>query len=100
MVRAEQWQLGRPLAGILAESPARPGMAALLPLPAYAVLRIRLVNYTVFAGDWIVTEPTGYRHVVANELFARRYVALEGQKDLFALQEIRDESGCAETYRQ
>lgn len=99
-VRAVQWQPGRRLAGIVLESPARPGVAALLPLPAYAVLRTSLGSFTVFAGDWIVTEPTGYRQVVSNERFERRYVAVEGQCGLFVSQEIRAESGRAETYRR
>ena len=84
-VRATQWQPGRQLTGIVVENPARPGVAALLPLPAYAIFRTPLGSYTVFAGDWIVTEPTGRRHVVSNEQFARRYVAVEGEDDLFIL---------------
>ena len=71
--------------GLVAEKPAHPGMATLLPVPAHAVLRTPLGSYTVFANDWIVTEPTGHRHVVSNERFACRYVAVEGEDDLFIL---------------
>ena len=60
-------------------------MAALLPLPAHAVLRTPLGSYTVFVNDWIVTEPTGHRHVVSNERFASLYVAVEGDDGLFIL---------------
>ena len=84
-VQARQWQPGRQLAGIVEESPASPGMSALLPLPANAVLRTALGNCTVFVDDWIVTEPTGYQYVLSNERFKRLYVAIEGHDGLFAL---------------
>ena len=84
-VWAWQWQPGRQLTGSVTENPAHPGMATLLPVPAHAVLRTPLGSYTVFVNDWIVTEPTGHRHVVSNERFARRYVAVEGQHGLFML---------------
>ena len=97
MVRAVQWQPGRRLTGVVVGSPACPGMAALLPLPAYAVLRTPLGSYTVFINDWIVTEPTGYPYVVSNERFGRCYFAVAGQHGLFATHEVPNESNHAVT---
>ena len=95
-VWALQWQPGNEFEGMAGEWPARPGWAALLPLPAYAVLRTSSGNYTVFVDDWIVTEPTGGGYVMSNERFARHYVAVEEQEGLFVLQEIHAESEPAE----
>ena len=91
-VEAVQWQPGRHPAGIVMELPPSPGTATLLPLPAHAILHTQLGRFTVFADDWIVTEPTGDRYVMSNERFARHYVAVEGQEGLFVPQEIHAES--------
>ena len=95
-VWALQWQPGLQFEGMAGEWPDRPGQAALLPLPTYAVLQTSSGNYTVFVDDWIVTEPTGDRYVMSNERFARHYVAVEGQEGLFVPQEIHAESKPAE----
>ena len=98
-VWAMQWHPGLQFEGIVGEWPARPSGAALLPLPAYAVLRTSLGNYTVFVDDWLVTEAIGYLFVMSNERFTRRYAAIEGQEGLFLLQGFHDESDPAATYR-
>ena len=98
-VQAMQWQPGRPLAGVVVECPARPGVAALLALPACAILRTPFGSYTLFVDDWVVTEPTGYRYVVSNKRFARRYVAVKEQEGLFAQQQIHNATDSSETHR-
>ena len=98
-VVAVQWQPGQRSAGIVIKKHSSPGKTTLLLLPAHAVLVIQLGSFTVFAGDWIVTESTRYRQVVSNECFEQRCI-VEGQYSLFALQETRDESPCRETCKQ
>lgn len=90
-VWALQWQPGKQFEGMVGEWLARPGGAALLPLPAYAVLRTSLGNYTVFIDDWIVIETTAYRYVMSNDRFTRRYTAVEGKNGLFIPQKPRDD---------
>ena len=75
------------------------GRATLLPLPTHAVPVTQLGSFTVFTGDWIVTESMEYRQVVPNECFEQRYVT-EGYCSLFALRETRDESPRREIYQQ
>ena len=96
-VWAVQWQPGQHPAGIVMELPASLGAPALLPFPAHAVLRTQLGHATVFAGDWIVTEPSGWRHVVPNEYAEQHYAALEGRKNVFGLRATRKESVRPET---
>lgn len=76
----EQWFPGRRLAGLGAETAARPAHPGLLPSPPHAHLLTPRGRLTVFAGDWVVTEATGHRHVCPDEPFRRRYapVAAKG----------------------
>lgn len=99
-VRAEQWQPGRRPAGIVLERPSSAGNAALLPLPAHALLSTLPGRVTVFAGDWVVTEPSGRRHVVPNQSFAQRYAALESQPDVFVPQATHNRPTHTETFPQ
>ena len=91
-VRAVQWRPGRRPAGIVMEVPASPGAPALLPFPVHAVLRTLQGNFTVFAGDWIVTEPSGHRHIVPDRSFELCYVALKGQQEIFAPRDTHNEA--------
>lgn len=47
-------------------------------MPPHAYLVLAKERLVVFAGDWIVTEPTGRQHICTNELFQRSYVPFEG----------------------
>ena len=98
--RAEQWQPGRRPAGIVLERPSSAGNAALLPLPAHALLSTLPGRVTVFAGDWVVTEPPGRRHVVPNQSIAQRYTALENQPDVFVPRATHNGPGRTETFPQ
>lgn len=91
IVRAVQWQPGQRAAGIVLERPARVGQTGLLPVPAHAVLHTLFGSVAVFAGDWIITEPAEYRHVVSQAHFEQRYLAVEGQHGLFFVQQSHSE---------
>ena len=97
-VMAVQWQPGQRSAGIIMEKHSSLVKAILLPLPAHAVLITQLGSFTVFAGDWIVAESTGYRQVVSNECFGQHSVT-ENYHSLFALRGTLDESPRRENYQ-
>ena len=76
-VEAIQWFPGRRIAAITLENPGHPGGGDLLPSPPYAYLTTRRGRLTVFAGDWVVTEPTGEQHVCPNQLFRQTYAPFD-----------------------
>jgi len=90
LVEAVQWLPGRRMASIVCERAAYAGGGALLPAPAHAVLATQWGRLTVFAGDWIITEATGKKHVFADRYFQRRYAALDGQHGVFEQRELPD----------
>lgn len=90
-VQAVQWRPGRRPAGVILERPPGPGTAALLPWPAHALLGTQWGRVTVFAGDWIVTGPTGQRQVVPNKYFGQHYLALKGRRNVFVPRATRAE---------
>jgi hypothetical protein len=76
-VLAEQWFPGQELAGIAGEWPGHPGGGSLLPSPPYAYLITPKGRFTIFTGDWIITESDGLQHVCPNALFEHTYAAVE-----------------------
>lgn len=72
-VAAAQWFPGQELPGVSAESAGHPGGGGLLPVPPHAHMHTRKGILTVFAGDWVVTEPEGERHVCQPRLFEQNY---------------------------
>ena len=73
MVEATQWLPGREVAGVAGEAAGQPGGGGLLPSPPHAYLATPRGRLTVFAGDWVVTEPTGEQHLYPDALFQERY---------------------------
>ena len=76
VVEATQWLPGRAVAGVAGEAPGHPGGGGLLPVPPHAYLVTPRGRFTVFAHDWIVTEPTGRQQACSPEQFARLYAPL------------------------
>ena len=76
-IEAVQWFPGLLVAGVSHESAGYPGSPSLLPVPPHAYLTTDKERLTVFAGDWIITEPTGRRHICHHELFQRSYAPFE-----------------------
>jgi hypothetical protein len=76
-VEAVQWFPGLPVAGISDELPGHPGSPDLLPSPPHAYLVTPKGRFTVFASDWIITEPTGTQHVCHDSLFRQSYQPVE-----------------------
>ncbi|WP_210521346.1 hypothetical protein [Hymenobacter terricola] len=78
IVEATQWLPGLRIAGLSGEESGHPGGGGLLPSPPHAYLATRHGRFTVFAGDWVITEPTGEMYVCRDDLFHRHYIPLEG----------------------
>ena len=80
-VEATQWFPGQELLGVSSESAGHPGGGGLLPLPPHAFVHTRKDTLTVFAGDWIITEPDGTLHVCQHRLFEQSYVPAATEAD-------------------
>lgn len=76
-VEAMQWFLGQELPGISSESAGHPGGNGLLPVPPHAHVHTRRGTLTVFAGDWVITEPSGELHVCQHALFVQNYAPVK-----------------------
>lgn len=76
-VEATQWFPGQCISGITNEQPGHPGGGGLLPAPPHAHLTTRKGQLTVFAGDWVVTEPTGDKSICQDYQFKRSYVPVD-----------------------
>ncbi|WP_460546885.1 hypothetical protein [Hymenobacter daeguensis] len=76
-VVAAQWFPGQQMAGVTDESPGHPGSGGLLPSPPHAYLITPKGRFTLFAGDWVITEPEGRVHVCQDHLFRQSYAAVE-----------------------
>ena len=76
-IEATQWFPGQELPGVSAESAGHPGNGSLLPVPPHAYVHTRKGILTVFAGDWIITEPNGELHVCQHALFEQNYTPFE-----------------------
>ncbi|MDQ2772440.1 MAG: hypothetical protein M3Y54_18290 [Bacteroidota bacterium] len=72
-VEATQWFPGHELPGVSSESAGHPGGGGLLPIPPHAYVHTRKGILTVFAGDWVITEPDGTLHVCQQRLFELSY---------------------------
>ena len=76
-VLATQWFPGREVAGVAGERPGHPGGNGLLPSPPHAYLITPKGRFTLFAGDWVITEPEGRVHVCQNTLFQQSYLPVK-----------------------
>lgn len=76
-MEATQWFPGQELPGVSAESVGHPGGGGLLPVPPHAYVHTRKGILTVFATDWIITEPDGELHVCQHRLFQQNYAPVE-----------------------
>ncbi len=76
-VVAVQWFPGQQLPGIADEAASHPGSSSLLPMPPHAFMHTPKGRLTVFAGDWVITEPDGTRHTCYDQLFRQTYVQVE-----------------------
>ena len=72
-VEATQWFPGQEQVGVSSESVGHPGGGGLLPAPPHAYVHTPQGTLTVFAGDWVITEPNGRRHVCQPRLFEQTY---------------------------
>ncbi|MBO2007919.1 hypothetical protein [Hymenobacter negativus] len=81
-VAAAQWFPGQHLTGVADESPSHPGGDGLLPSPPHAYLITPQGRFTLFAGDWVITEPEGRMHVCHDHLFRQNYLPAEEQEEL------------------
>lgn len=77
LIEAHQWFPGQQVAGVADEAPGFAGNGSLLPVPPHAYLISRRGRLTVFAGDWVVTEPTGDPHICQDRLFQMSYTLVE-----------------------
>ena len=75
-IEASQWFPGQELPGVSSESAGHPGTGSLLPVPPHAHVHTRKGTLTVFASDWIITEPNGELHVCQHRLFEPNYARL------------------------
>ena len=75
-IEAFQWFPGQRIAGLADEVPGQLGGGALLPIPPHAFLTTRRGRFTVFGGDWVITEPTGEQHVCPDHLFQQNYLPM------------------------
>ncbi len=80
-VEATQWFPGQELPGVSSESGGHPGGSGLLPVPPHAYVHTRKGTLTVFASDWIITEPDGTLHVCHHRLFEQTYAPVEVDAD-------------------
>lgn len=76
-IEATQWFPGQELPGVSSESAGHPGGRGLLPVPPHAYVHTRKGTLTVFASDWIITEPNGELHVCQHRLFEQNYALVE-----------------------
>ena len=76
-VVATQWFPGRQLPGVADEAAGHPGGGALLPMPPHAFVHTPKGRFTVFAGDWVITEPDGTMHTCYDQLFQQTYRQVE-----------------------
>ncbi|GAA4053100.1 hypothetical protein GCM10022409_45070 [Hymenobacter glaciei] len=76
-IEATQWFPGHELPGVSSESAGLPGGGGLLPVPPHAFVHARQGTLTVFASDWIITEPNGELHVCQHTLFEQSYFPVE-----------------------
>ena len=76
-IEATQWFPGQELPGVSSESAGHPGGAGLLPVPPHACVHTRKGTLTVFASDWVITEPNGELHVCQHRLFEQSYTPAE-----------------------
>ena len=75
-IEATQWFPGQELPGVSSESAGHPGGGGLLPVPPHAYVHTRKGTLTVFASDWIITEPNSELHVCQHRLFEPNYARL------------------------
>ena len=80
-VFAAQWYPGREVAGVDHEWPGHPGGNGLLPSPPHAYLVTPQGRFTLFAGDWVITEPEGRMHVCHDFLFRQCYAPVENAEN-------------------
>jgi hypothetical protein len=76
-VSAAQWFPGQEVAGVTDEAPGHPGGDGLLPSPPHAYLVTPKGRFTLFAGDWVITEPEGRMHTCHDHLFRQSYIPAE-----------------------
>jgi hypothetical protein len=76
-VFAAQWFPGQEIVGVEHERPGHPGGNGLLPSPPHAYLVTAKGWFTLFAGDWVITEPDGRLHLCPGFLFPASYTALK-----------------------
>ncbi|WP_216689229.1 hypothetical protein [Hymenobacter siberiensis] len=79
LIEARQWFPGLQVAGVADEVPAFAGNDSLLPMSPHAYLTSRKGRITVFAGDWVITEPTGDQHICQDRLFRMSYTLAENK---------------------
>lgn len=79
LIEAHQWFPGQQVAGVVDEVPAFAGSESLLPMSPHAYLINRKGRLTVFAGDWVITEPTGDQHICQDRLFQMSYTPAENE---------------------
>lgn len=79
LIEAHRWFPGQRVAGVADDAPGIAGSSSLLPVPPHAYLTTRKGRLTVFAGDWVITEPTGDRHICQDRLFQIGYSPAENE---------------------
>ena len=79
IIEAIQWFPGQYIDGIGHEALEQAGGGGLLPSPPHARLTTAKGWFTVFMGDWIITEVTGERHVCQDGLFQLSYLPAENE---------------------
>ena len=85
-VAAVQWLAGERLASIVYERAASAGGGGGLPDPAHAEIATQRGALTEVAGEWIIAEASGHKHVLPDRYLTVWYAALDGQCGFFALQ--------------
>ena len=77
LIEAHQWFPGQQVVGVADEVPGFAGNDSLLPMSPHAYLTNRKGRLAVFAGDWVITEPTGDQHICQDRLFQMGYTPAE-----------------------
>ena len=79
LIEAQQWFPGQQVTGVADEAPGFAGNRSLLPVPPHAYVTNRKGRLTVFAGDWVITEPSGDQHICQDRLFQISYMPAENE---------------------
>jgi hypothetical protein len=79
IIEAIQWFPGQYIDGVGHEALEQVGGGGLLPSPPHARLTTAKGWFTVFMGDWIITEVTGEQRVCQDGLFQLGYLPVDSE---------------------